>query len=175
MEPLRGGKLAKSLPDQAREFLEKRGIVRSPAQLALKWVWNHPEVSCVLSGMSTMEQVVENCRIADDSLPDSLTADELAAIEKIRKLYLERTVVDCTGCRYCMPCPEGVSIPEILSIYNEMHIYRDKEWARQYYQVAVRPDNRADKCVECGTCEEACPQGIKVIEMLKEIREALVG
>lgn len=175
MEPLRGGKLTKRLPREAEAVLEESGIDRTPAGLALRWVWDHPEVSCVLSGMSAMDHVVENCRMADDSDPDSLTEEERRLIGRIREILAERTVVPCTNCGYCLPCPEGVAIPEILSTYNDLHIYDDPNWARGYYRVAIRPERRADKCVECGECEEKCPQGIGIMELLRESHRALTG
>jgi len=173
MEPLRGGKLTKNAPEGVRSLLAKGGIDRSPAELGLRWVWNHPEISCVLSGMSAMEQVVENCRVADDARPDSLSAEELAVIGKIRDLYLGRTKVACTDCGYCLPCPEGVNIPAILSIYNEMFLYDDINCARDDYRMALKQGERASNCTECAQCEEACPQRIEIIETLKKCTEAL--
>ena len=175
MEPLRGGRLTKKVPESVKNLLAESGIKRTQAELALRWVWNHAEVSCVLSGMSAMDQVVENCRIADEAVPNSLTAGELEIIEKIRQLYLERTEIPCTDCGYCKPCPEGVEIPEIFEIYNDLRIYGDENLAHIFYTVFMKPENRADKCVECGQCEEACPQGIGIMEELKKAHEALSG
>lgn len=175
MEPLRGGKLTKRVPDDIRAFMNKSNIDRTPAELALRWVWDKPDVSLVLSGMSTMDQVVENCRVANESEPKSLTADELVIIEKIRDLYLERTQVPCTECGYCLPCPEGVDIPGIFRLYNDLHIYQDEQWAQVSYGMFVPEGEKASNCTECGQCEEACPQDIPVIEKLKECHEKLGG
>jgi predicted aldo/keto reductase-like oxidoreductase len=173
MEPLRGGKLAQRIPLSIRRLLEESEIDRTMPELALKWVWNHPEVSCVLSGMTEMEQVVENVRVADDSLPNSVTPQELEVIETIKRLYIERTEVPCTKCGYCMPCPNGVDIPEVLRIYNDLHIYSDEGSARMFYNMFMKPEARADKCIECGECEGKCPQGIKIIETLKKAHASL--
>jgi len=173
MEPLRGGKLTKRLPDKAQKLMDDAGMTATPAELAFKWVWNNPEISCVLSGMSAMEHVVENCRIADESEPGCLGSKEAEIVTGIRDILLEKTVAPCTNCRYCLPCPEGVAIPEILSIYNDLHIYGDEKWAKMYYRMAVKPENSADKCVECGECEGKCPQDIAIIETLKKAHTAL--
>lgn len=175
MEPLRGGKLTKRIPENIQSLMDKSGINKTPAELALRWVWNRDDVSCVLSGMSTMEQVVENCRIADDARPDSISDEELQIINRIRKMYLERTIIPCTDCRYCVPCKEGVDIPRIFSIYNDLHIYRNSEWAEGYYQIFLQPSERASNCKECGECIEKCPQGIGIIEELKKCHAALSG
>jgi uncharacterized protein len=175
MEPLRGGRLTKKVPETIQEMLSQSGINWTPAEIGLKWVWNHPEVSCVLSGMNTMEQVVENCRLADDALPNSLKENELEIIGKMKALYIERTEVACTGCGYCLPCPSGVDIPEIFRIYNDLHIYQDDTAARMFYSMFMKPEHRADKCEECGKCEEKCPQGISIREMLKKAHGELSG
>ena len=195
MEPLRGGKLTKRIPDEVVELLSKRGqahfskqcglgnsigknvpdpfLARTPAELGLRWVWNHPEISVVLSGMNAMEQVEENLRIADEFVPGSMSAQELDVIEKIKQIYKERIKYLCTSCRYCLPCPEGVRIPEILNCYNGLMMYRDEEWSKFNYKFEIKPERRADKCVECGKCEELCPQGIKIREAMKEAHEKL--
>jgi predicted aldo/keto reductase-like oxidoreductase len=173
MEPLRGGKLTKKVPDEIREMLDEQGITKTPAELGLRWVWNHSEFSVVLSGMSSMDQVEENLRIADHAEPDSLTETELEIIGQIKELYTERTKIPCTSCRYCLPCPSGVAIPEILNTYNDLHIYRDEAWAKAYYNIGIRSERWADKCVECGQCEDLCPQEIQIIESLKICHKAL--
>ncbi|MCX6647623.1 MAG: aldo/keto reductase [bacterium] len=175
MEPLRGGKLTKKVPETIQKLMEKSGIERTPAELALRWVWNRADVSCVLSGMSAMDQVEENCRIASDAEANSLSPDELQIIEEIKKLYIERSEIPCTDCRYCVPCPSGVNIPRIFSIFNDMRIYEDEKSARMFYGMFMKPEERANNCTECGECEEKCPQGIKIIEELKKCHEKLSG
>jgi len=175
MEPLRGGKLTKKIPPSIRKMLDESGINRTPAEVALRWVWNKPEVSTVLSGMTTMEHVVENVRIAETALPGSITCEEIDIIEQIKKLYRERTEIDCTDCRYCLPCPHNVAIPQIFSAYNDYHIYGDEKMSRLSYQMFVDDENKADKCEECRECEEKCPQNLEIVENLKKAHEALMG
>jgi uncharacterized protein len=175
MEPLRGGKLTKMVPETIRKLMEKSGIKRTPAELALRWVWNRSDLSTVLSGMSAMDQVEENCRIAADAEPNSLTSEEFQIIEEIKKLYIERSEIPCTDCRYCAECPSGVNIPRIFSIYNDMRIYEDEKSARMFYGMFMKPEERANNCTECGACEEKCPQGIAIIEELKKCHEKLSG
>lgn len=172
MEPLRGGMLATKPPKEVQEIWDKAEIKRSPAEWGLLWVWNHPEVSVVLSGMNTMEQVVENVDIADRSGPNMLTPKELEIISKVRERYLQYGFIGCTKCRYCMPCPQGVNIPEILAFYNEFLRSPGGEAKRreimEKYHAAVPPENRADVCVRCGTCEEKCPQSLPIRKFLSE-------
>ncbi|QJW48174.1 aldo/keto reductase [bacterium BFN5] len=122
MEPLRGGNLA-NLPQAANDILSQADISRTPAEWALRWVWNHPEVSVVLSGMTTMEQVVENVEVADAAMPLSLTAKELKLVDDVKNLFQERIRVNCTACSYCMPCPEGIHIPNCFSMYNDHYVF----------------------------------------------------
>ena len=175
MEPLRGGKLTKNVPERIKALMKESGITRTPAELALRWVWNRTDVSIALSGMSAMEHVEENCRIAVDAEAGSLTPDELALIDEIKKLYIARSEIPCTDCRYCVPCPSGVDIPRIFGVYNDLHIYEDKKWAKGFYTVFLKPQERADMCAECGECESKCPQGIGIIEALKKCHEVLNG
>jgi len=150
---------------------------RTPAEWALQWVWNQPEVSVVLSGMSAMEQVVENVTVADRSGPGALTADDLAFIDRVREAYLELSPIPCTGCGYCMPCSSGVEIPRIFDLYNTAIMYDDAPIARFFYRgptpSALRQEQRADQCIECGECVEACPQEIPVPEWLQKTHTLL--
>lgn len=166
MEPLRGGKLAKNPPEEVMYELQETGM--TPAELALRWVWNHPEVKVVLSGMGTMEQVQENLKTADKAYASSLTEKELKVVSDIRNSYNSRTKVGCTGCGYCMPCPAGVDIPENFSIYNEAFIYDDLDSIKSYYN-RMDEKKRASSCVKCGKCEKLCPQGIQIRKMLEEV------
>lgn len=167
MEPLRGGKFTKNIPQVIIKLIENSGINRTPAEIGLRWVWNHEGISLVLSGMSSMEQVEENCRIADSALPGCLSKKEQKLIEKIKAVYLERKEIPCTNCKYCQPCPSGVDIPEILRIYNDLCMYCDERSAKLNYNMFMKAENRADMCDECGECESKCPQGIEIIELLK--------
>jgi predicted aldo/keto reductase-like oxidoreductase len=168
MEPLRGGMLAKEAPG-AREIRAASGSVRTPAEWGLCWVWNHPEVTVVLSGMSTMEQVRQNLGYADAGLPGSLTDAELAVYGEIRGLYRSRVAIPCTGCRYCMPCHSGVDIPACFAIYNDAFIYDDVGSAKFAYDVFTGFGGAASQCQDCGVCEDLCPQRIPIREMLQEV------
>jgi hypothetical protein len=172
MEPLRGGQLTIDPPPPILELWDTAARQRAPADWALQWVWNQPQVSVVLSGMSTMEHVVQNVASANVSGPDTLSDAEQALIERVRDKYRELTPIPCTDCKYCLPCPEGVSIPRILRIYNEAVMYNTPDKARRFYSW-IEEAARADQCVQCGECEEKCPQGISIIEWLERIHQAL--
>jgi len=171
MEPLRGGKIVRNLPKVVTDTFDKAEIKRSPAEWALRWVWNHPEVSVVLSGMNIMDNVTENIRVASEALPNSLTEKELEIMDNVKKAFKERIKVNCTACEYCMPCPAGVNIPKNFTVYNEYNIFvtleTEKELKERYSGVAL--SERADKCVECGKCEGHCPQAIKIRQELKNV------
>lgn len=177
MEPLRGGKLAANLPDEVVSTLRSGsgdgGEGWSPAEWALRWVWNLPEVSVALSGMSSMEQVVDNIRIASDAAAGALTERQLAVLAQAREAYMARTRVACTECGYCQPCPQGVLIPDVFGLYNEGGIFNAWKGSRRMYEGIVKASRDASKCVECGQCEAACPQQLHVIELLKEAHAAL--
>lgn len=168
MEPLRGGNLA-NLPQAANDILSQADICRTPAEWALRWVWNHPEISVVLSGMTTMEQVVENVKVADAAMPLSLTAKELKLVDDVKNLFQERIRVNCTACSYCMPCPEGIHIPNCFSMYNDHYVFDGTPAAKQRYQIISKLGAPASKCVECGKCESHCPQSIPIREQLKHV------
>jgi hypothetical protein len=123
--------------------------------------------------MNTPAQVEENCRIASRARAGQLADDDLEIIDQVRQRYRERIKVDCTGCGYCMPCPSGVNIPRIFSIYNDRFVFGDERWSHLMYTFASNADEHASNCIECGECQEVCPQGISVIEKLKECHEVL--
>lgn len=174
MEPVRGGMLAEPVPDQVRALMDAAPKKRSPAEWALRWVWNHGEVSTVLSGMSTMDQVVENIRVAGEAVPDSLTADESALIGLMRDVYRQMVKIGCTSCGYCMPCPQGLSISTLFSAYNDTFVFPHKaEASSMFYNVFLKPELRASMCVECGECEERCPQHVEIREQLKKVHDRL--
>jgi len=171
MEPIRGGRLAEAPPAIA-ELWDTAAHKRTPAEWALQWVWNQPEVSIVLSGMSTMEQVEQNLASADRSGPGTLTEDERTLIARVRERYREFCPIPCTSCDYCQPCPSGVAIPRIFEVYNESIMFGHPEALGDSYQW-IKAEQRADQCTECGQCEELCPQSIQIIEWLKKVRQAL--
>ena len=174
MEPLRGGSLTQPAPEPVAKLWNESPVRRSQADWALQWVWNHPEVSLLLSGMSEMYHVEENVKSAENSGVGTLSDEELARVERVRAAYRSLSPIPCTDCKYCMPCPSGVSIPRIFSIYNAAMMYGDRKSAQRSYNQFMKPENRADNCTECGQCESACPQQIKIIDWLKNAHTFLV-
>jgi predicted aldo/keto reductase-like oxidoreductase len=172
MEPLRGGQLTLKVPQSVEAIWQEAAVRRTPADWALQWIWNHPEVSVVLSGMSTMQQVLENLDSADRSDAGTLSAEELILVDKVREEYRRLAPVPCTSCKYCMPCPNGVEIADILKYYNDALIYENPRAPRFLYG-NLPNDKRADNCVECFECEEKCPQGIQISEQLKKAHALL--
>ena len=173
MEPIRGGLLARDIAG-VKEIWAGARVRRTPAEWALRWVWNHPEVTVVLSGMSALEQVRENVALAKLVTAGSLPKTELSLFHKVRKELEKRTMVPCTGCRYCTPCPHGVSIPECFEYYNRGHMYGDEEQTKQIYTMFLGgffdgTPHYASLCEECGECEERCPQEIPIRENLKKV------
>jgi uncharacterized protein len=165
MEPLKGGRLAGTVPPDVAAEWSKAEVERTPAEWALRWVWNDADVSMLLSGMSAPAQLAENLKIADEGVADSLTSEELDLVECVRDIYRARIVADCTACRYCMPCPAGVDIPGCIRQLNNASLYDDVETARGAYgAIAVK----ASACTQCGSCEERCPQSIPIPDVLQE-------
>ncbi|MCH5259180.1 MAG: aldo/keto reductase [Lachnospiraceae bacterium] len=174
MEPLRGGNLV-NLPDKAMKVLASDGNGYTPAELGLRWLWNQPEVSCVLSGMNSEDMVKENIRIASEAEPGHLTEEDLGIVERIKQILREREKVGCTGCRYCMPCPRGVDIPGNFYYYNLMYM-EGKASARFAFaqNIGIRKEpGFASQCIRCGKCENHCPQHIHIREKLKEADRSL--
>jgi predicted aldo/keto reductase-like oxidoreductase len=166
MEPIAGGRLAMKQPPEIEALWNEAGIKRTPAEWALQWVWNQPEVSVALSGMSTMEQVKENIQSANRSGPKTLTNKELQLINHVATKYKEFGFIGCTGCRYCMPCPEGVNIPQVISLYNEYWMKDKNDEIKKKYWEYITPESQAKKCARCGKCEELCPQKLEIREVL---------
>jgi hypothetical protein len=173
MEPLRGGQLTKSIPPSIQEMWDAAPVQRSPAEHALQWVWNQPEVSVVLSGMSTFEQVQENVASADRSGAGTLIPEELQVYARVREMYDELCPIACTACKYCLPCPSGVNIPRVFEIYNDAIMYDSTERAQMVYSNFMSEDERASLCTECGECLDKCPQEIEIPDWLKQAHEML--
>ncbi len=168
MEPLRGGHLVRNQPEDVRKIWNESNEKVSPANWGLRWVWNHPEVTLLLSGMSTMEQVEDNIRASEKGVAESLTEKEMEMISRVRDIYRDRMRVPCTNCRYCMPCPAGVNIPECFNRLNMAYMFEDPENAKNTYNIFLRAGGKASACIECGQCESLCPQHISIREHLKE-------
>ncbi|MHB1295713.1 MAG: aldo/keto reductase [Anaerolineae bacterium] len=171
MEPLLGGKLA-NVPEPVKAILDETGRDRTPADWALQWLWNKPEVSVVLSGMSAMDQVEGNLLSAATSGVGTLAAEDLAVFERVKAKYDELCPIPCTKCGYCMPCPNGVNIPNNLEIYNGGSMYGDVEGARQGYKW-LPEEQRAEACIQCRQCEDLCPQSILISEWMPRVHQVL--
>ncbi len=173
MEPLRGGMLTRDIPS-INAIWRKAAVQRSPVEWALLWVWNHPEVTVVLSGMSSFRQVQQNIAYAENGIPGSLTQEELDLFREAEAEYKKRIKVPCTGCRYCMPCSSNVSIPECFEMYNQGCMFDSPDVAGINYNIVASgvfggSPGFASQCQECGECEEKCPQGIPIREHLKKV------
>jgi predicted aldo/keto reductase-like oxidoreductase len=171
MEPILGGRLVNP-PQPIQNLWNTSAKKRTPADWALQWLWNQPEVSVVLSGMSTMEHVKENVASADVSAVNTLTAEERALIERVREKYVELCPIPCTKCEYCMPCPNGVDIPHNFDTYNQGIMYDKPDYARRAY-TWIPEDARASACIQCRECEELCPQSILISEWMPCVHEVL--
>ncbi|MBR6186557.1 MAG: aldo/keto reductase [Clostridia bacterium] len=177
MEPLRGGKLVHHLPREAAQAFREALPARSPAEWAFRWLWNQKEVTCVLSGMNSLEMLRENLRAADGIQPGDLTEKDFAVYEKAIAAINARMKVGCTGCRYCMPCPHQVDIPGTFAAYNRVYSEGRIAGLREYFMNTALRRNAtgASMCVQCGHCEAHCPQHIPIREKLKEAQRVLEG
>ena len=175
MEPLRGGKFVNMLPEAAKKAMAESGRGWGPAEWGLRWLYNQPEVTVVLSGMNSVEMVDANCRTASEAQAGSLTAADLETLEKVKRAIREKEKVGCTGCRYCMPCPRGVDIPGIFRCWNTMYTESKSEGRSQFIQTVglTREPAFASQCIRCGKCEQHCPQSIPIREKLQEADRAL--
>jgi len=176
MEPLRGGKLVNNLPSKAAKLFKEYPVRRSPAEWALRWLWNQPEVTCVLSGMNSVEMVKENVKTASEAAGE-FTAAEEELLENVVREINAKMKVGCTGCRYCMPCPAKVDIPGTFAAYNRLATDGKFTGLREYFMcTALRKESTsASNCVECGKCELHCPQHIEIRKELKNARKELEG
>ena len=169
MEPLMGGKLVGNVPADAEKVWQKSEHRWSPAERAFRFVWNYLQVQIVLSGMSNLEQVKENIRIASAARASTLDEKELKLYNTVRRIYLKKMVVRCTGCGYCLPCPSQVGIPWALGVYNDAHIFGDKQRHKWEYDFFLKDEYKADKCTRCGACIVKCPQKIDIPEELAKV------
>jgi len=167
MEPVAGGRLALKPAKPVLDVFAKAEVKRTQAEWALLWVWNHPEVSIALSGMSNMQQVEENVKTAERSDPNLLTKTELDFIDQVTRKYKELGFIDCSGCKYCQPCDEGVNIPAVLALMNEYYTKNMSNEVKTKYWERIAPENQAKRCVRCGKCEELCPQHLPIRNFLR--------
>jgi len=167
MEPLRGGKLAQHVPQEILEIIARTGRKQTPAEFALRWLLNRAEVCCVLSGMSSLTEVKENVEFASHDHIDTLSEKEMELYAEARALYRARTRILCTQCGYCLPCEQKLPIAFILELYNDAFMYNSRDASCRAYRVFIKPENRPDKCIQCGACEERCPQKVPIITSLQ--------
>jgi hypothetical protein len=181
MEPLRGGNLTRNVPPAVKEIWDKAPVKRTAAEWALRWIWNHPEVTVVLSGMNDETHIRENLRVADQAYPNSLTEAELQLVKRVEKKYRELMKVGCTGCRYCMPCPSGVNIPLCFEEYNNLYLVDNPDGEKFMYAarlggaVALGTPEFASLCVQCRECVDKCPQHIDIPAVLESVVKELEG
>jgi len=180
MEPLRGGTLAAPLPPEVQKVYDSAPVKRSNAEWALRWIWNHEGVVTVLSGMNEESQIAENIRIASDAGIGSLKAEELAVVKKVADAFRKIMKVPCTGCQYCMPCPNGVNIPLCFSVYNNKYLFRQGLMSKMMYIMHMggtlgRDPSLASLCEDCGVCMENCPQKINISSELVKVSNEFEG
>lgn len=166
MEGLLGGRLA-SAPDNVQALYDAFPVKRSPVEWAFRWLCNHPEVAVVLSGCNEAEQIDENLRIFDTVDTGIMSEEELKLMDSVREAYISRTKIGCTGCRYCMPCPNGVNIPGVFSVWNNFSLYNTDPKTDWQFNMIRNNNAGADNCVGCGACEAACPQHLDIISSLQ--------
>ena len=177
MEPLRGGKLVSHLPEDAKRIFGQHSVKHTPAQWAFRWLWNQPEVTCVLSGMNSMEMVLDNIKTASTVSVGEMTQGDEAMLASVVKAINAKMKVGCTGCGYCMSCPKGVDIPGTFAAYNRRYS-ENRFWSFVEYAMctALRKNPAsASQCVGCGKCETHCPQGIAIRQELKNAQRELEG
>ncbi len=181
MEPMRGGKLTRVVPPEIQETWNEAPVKRTPAEWALRWVWNHPEVTVVLSGMNEEFHIQENLRIADEAYSNSLDEKELQLVDRVEQQYRKLMNTGCTGCRYCMPCPSGVDIPVCFEIYDNFYLSGNEDEGKLMYAAKsggiIRGDiiGYASQCIQCGQCLEKCPQHLDIPSLLKTVSEKFEG
>lgn len=180
MEPLRGGSLAGKLPKEVEKLYKSASSERSNAEWALRWIWNHPGVITVLSGMNHRDQIDENIRIAGEAEVDSLTPHELKTVDEAADAFRSLMKVPCTACQYCMPCPKNVDIPSSFHFYNNKYLFKQGFMSRSLYLLQQsgmqeKQPALASQCIECGQCVEHCPQSIDIPNELKNVEKEFEG
>ncbi|MBR6011073.1 MAG: 4Fe-4S dicluster domain-containing protein, partial [Methanomicrobium sp.] len=171
--------LANNLPKDVMRIFDSATVKRTPAERSFRWILNRPEIAVVLSGMNSIEQIEENCTTASDALPGAVTEEELAVIASVKQKYAEKIKVPCTGCRYCMPCPFRVNIPECFAAYNNYHMFNRNFTNKLQYLArmggVLSDRSYAGLCRKCGKCKIACPQGIDIPKELAKVSSDMEG
>jgi len=177
MEPLRGGKLVNNLPDEARKIFSDNLKNYTPAQWAFRWLWDQKEVTCVLSGMNSMEMLRDNVHTASEAQVGELTEEDQKMLKEVERAINAKLKVPCTGCGYCMPCPKDVDIPGTFAAYNRRYTEGKMTGFREYFMCTLVRKNHtsASNCIGCGKCEQHCPQGIQIRKELENARKEMEG
>jgi len=181
MEPLRGGNLGvPEPPTEVAEVWAKADTPRTPVEWALRWIWDRPEVTVVLSGMNVEDHIKENLEIAHQARPNTLTPKELGLVREASDTYKQLMKVGCTGCEYCKPCPAGVNISAAFEVLNKLHLFKNEQEAKFMYAVrcggifsGTGKPGYASQCIQCGECLDKCPQNIPITDALEWVLEAL--
>ncbi len=179
MEPLRGGNLAKTPPPFVQKIWSSAEHKRTPVDWSLSWIWNHPEVTVILSGMNNDEHIRENLQLAKTALPKRFSQAEAKLVDDAATEFRRVMKVGCTGCQYCMPCPAGVNIPSCFECYNSKHAFKDRAAKMMYlFQnggLVTDKSSMASQCVQCGKCVDKCPQALQIPELLEEVAADMEG
>jgi uncharacterized protein len=171
MEPLLGGRLVDP-PEPVQAIWDTAPTVQTPVERALRWLWDQPEVSVVLSGMSTMDHVIENVAHASQYAAGNMTDEDQALIEQAREKYNELCPIPCTKCEYCLPCAVELNIPRLFSMLNQGVMYNRLDEVRARY-MRMDAEKRAEACIACHECEEKCPQSIPIADWMVHLDEIL--
>ena len=179
MEPLRGGNLAKTPPSSVQNIWDKADRKRTPVEWSLNWIWNHPEVTVVLSGMNNDDHINQNLALAEKALPNSFSEKENQLVDEAAAEFRRVMKVGCTACQYCMPCPAGVNIPSCFEFYNSRHVFKDKMAKIMYLffngGIVTDKPSLASVCVQCEECLEKCPQHLPIPDLLNDVQEDMEG
>lgn len=173
MEPLRGGYLLNNVPEEVNELIRDYPEKRSLVDWCFRWLYNMPEISVILSGTSSLEQLKDNLKIFEHASPNSMSGENQELILKIREAFESRKSIGCTGCRYCMPCPRGIKIPDVFKLYNSYQFMKSAVDKYIYQRVMIPSGSGADQCVSCGKCMKECPQGLKIPNLLIKVHTDL--
>lgn len=177
---LERGNLGKKSPKKVQALWDQADVKRGPAQWSLEWIWNHPAVTVILSGMNEEAHIEQNIGLAEHALANVMSPKDLEIVDKAQTVYRSLMKAGCTGCRYCMPCPAGVNIPGCFEFYNNLYLFDDKANARLFYLAQCgglfsgRPA-LASLCEECGECEKICPQNLPIMDLLKDVSREFEG
>ena len=179
MEPLRGGNLAKTPPPSVRDIWARANHKKTPVAWSLGWIWNHPGVTVILSGMNNDDHITENLALAEKARPNSFSENDIQLVEEAAAEFRKVMKVGCTGCQYCMPCPAGVNIPSCFECYNSKHAFKDKGAKMMYiFQnggLVTDKVTMASMCLQCEECLEKCPQNLPIPDLLKDVEEDMEG